>query len=227
MRSDLTAIYYTGNNLPERFERKMQENLLKALDGLPLLSVSQKPMLFGINILVGDIGRSHFNIYRQALKGAKHAKTKYIALCEDDILYSKEHFAHTPPDGVFSYNMSYWGIYTWVTPAVYSYKGRANLHSLICERDLFIEAMEERFKRWPIDDKINKDHWGEPGRYENFLGVKQQQRSEFYTEIPNIAFSHESALSFEGLGRRKKIGHMRAYDIPYWGKAEDIKHLYQ
>jgi len=227
MRSDLTAIYYTGNNLPERFDRKIQANLLKALDGLPLLSVSQKPMLFGINILVGEIGRSHFNIYRQALKGAKHAKTKYIALCEDDILYHKSHFEHVPSDGVFAYNMSVWGLYTWVTPALFSYKGRRNLSGLICERDLFINAMEERFKRWPDDTKTNKDLWAEPGKYERQLGVTIQQTEEFYSDIPNIAFSHETALSFEGLGKRKKIGHMRAYEIPYWGRADDIKNLYQ
>jgi hypothetical protein len=41
---------------------------------------------------MGDIGRSHLNIYRQILEGCKAATTKYVAMAEDDILYSESHF---------------------------------------------------------------------------------------------------------------------------------------
>lgn len=223
--NDITAIFYTANNVPQVFGNKLREVLLKSLNGIPLISVSQEPMDFGTNICIGKIGRSHINIYRQALMGAKEAKTKYIALTEDDILYGPEHFTYRPNNGIFAYNMSVWSIYTW-NDKVFSYKDRRNLHALVCERDLFIEAMEERFKKHPIDEKINLSVWAEPGKYESQLGVTVRNTELFYTDIPNIAFSHPTALGYLNLGERKRLGNLKVTALPYWGTIEEIKKLY-
>ena len=128
--NDLTVIYYTSNFIPDKFMEYTKHHLLKAAENTPIISVSQKPMNFGKNICVGNIGRSHLNIYRQALRGAKEAKTRYIAMAEDDVLYSPGCFTrHTPTPGVFAYNRNVWCIYTWVKPAVFSFKDRINLYS--------------------------------------------------------------------------------------------------
>lgn len=224
-KTNLTIIYYTANFISEKFLSFTQKQLLKALGDLPLISISQKPMHFGRNICIGAIGRSHLNIYRQALRGAKEAKTNYIALAEDDVLYAPGSFtSHTPTPGVFAYNQNVWCLYTWVSPAVFSFKDRINLHSLICERELFIAAMEERFAKWPIEAKIKIGHWAEPGKYEGkgHLEVTERLIEKFWSPIPSIAFSHQTALSFAGLGTRKKLGHLKALEIPYWGRAENI-----
>lgn len=225
--SDLTVIYYTANHISQLFARTIQHYLLGAIGELPLISVSQKPMNFGENICVGEIGRSHLNIYRQALIGAKAAKTKYIVLAEDDILYSPGHFKYRPSNGVFAYNMSVWSIYTWVRPPIFSYKDRRVLHSMICERDLFIEAMDERFNKYPNESKVNLGLWAEPGKYEDQLGVTVRQTEKFYTAIVNVAFSHETALAFGNLGTRKKLGNLRVTALPYWGSAEQVLSLYE
>lgn len=225
--NDITAIYYTANVIPNRFATTVQGFLVEALSGIPIISVSHLPMDLGLNLLFkGE--RSHFNIYRQALKGAKMAKTKYIALCEDDVLYSPEHFKRRPSDGKFAYNLACWSIFTWGEP-MFTHKGtvRRNLNSLICERDLFIEAMEERFAKYPSDRLTNKDNWAEPGKYEKLLGVTVRETEQFYTNPPNVVFSHQAALGFEALGERKRLGEFRAYDIPYWGDARDIRSLYE
>lgn len=227
MQNDITAIYYTANAIPKRFEKIIQDNLLKSLEDTPLISVSQKAIGFGThNIVVGDIGRSHINIYRQALLGVKRANTRYIALCEDDILYSPDHFTHRSSPGVFAYNMSVWSIYTWTNPPLFSYKDRRVLHSLICERDLFIEAMEERFAKYPDDSKVDLGLWSEPGKYERQLGVTERQTEKFFTDIANVAFSHETALAYNNLGTRKKLGDLRVTGLPYWGLAEDVVKYY-
>jgi hypothetical protein len=229
MRIETTIIYYTANHIPESFAGKIRANLLSIKGDLPLISVSQKPMDFGENLCVGDIGRSHLNIYRQALAGAKAAKTRYIALAEDDVLYSPEHFTfHVPNPGIFAYNMSVWALYTWNEPPIFSYKDRINLYSLICERELFIEAMEERFAKWPIDREINLSHWAEPGKYEgrSHLGVTERSIEYFYTDIPNVAFSHPTALSYGNLGTRKRLGKLQVTGLPYWGEAHEIIKLY-
>ena len=162
-----------------------------------------------------------------ALMGAKQAETKYIALCEDDVLYSEEHFKHRPiNDNIFAYNLAYWSIQTWGSP-LFSHKagGRRNLHSLICARDAFIEAMEERFNKYP-NGLQDISIWAEPGKYEKHLGVTERPTEEFYTNPPNIVFDHQTALSYRNLGRRKRLGEFRATELPYWGNAKEIRNLY-
>lgn len=215
--SDLTVVYYTASYAPENFLARLQFNLANVTKGLKERYVYQDK----------NVPRSHLNIYRNALIGAKSARTKYIALCEDDVLYHKSHFDYRPPDGVFGYNMNVWSIYTWVKPAIFSYKDRRNLSQLICERDLFIEAMEERFAKYTDDVTTPIERWAEPGKYEGLLGVTERKSAEFYSEMPNVAFSHETALSFLNLGKRKKLGNLKALEIPYWGKAEDVLKYYE
>lgn len=223
---NLTIIFYTANVIPEEFASKLRKNLWKVRKDLPIISVSHQPMDFGENIFMGNMGRSHLNIYRQALIGAKKATTKYIALAEDDVLYAPDHFhCYRPEPGIFAYNMNVWSLYTW-QPDIFSYKDRINLSGLICERELFIEAMEERFKRWPFDNQTPIRNWAEPGKYEKNLSVTIREKEEFYSDIANIAFSHPTALSYLHLGTRKRLGKLRATALPHWGSAEEIKNLY-
>ena len=225
---NLTCIYYTANVISDYFAENTRKQLLEASEGRPLISVSLKPIDFGDNLWT-DNERSHVNIYRQALIGAQAAETKYIALCEDDVLYSKEHFRYRPTTGRFAYNLGTWAVYTWQDPPMFNHKGggRINLNSLICERKLFIDAMEERFEKYPDETLVNTNLWAEPGKYERQLGVTVRETEVFYTNPPNIVFSHEDELSFAGLGVRKRLGELRATEIPHWGRAEKIMGLYK
>lgn len=215
--SDITAVYYSADTAPPEFVKVTHHTLLNALGAIPIVEVH----------LDDPAKRSHFQIYRQALQGAKQATTKYIALCEDDVLYSPDHFKYRPSPGKFAYNLAAWSIFTWTDPPMFTHKGtvRKNLNSLICERELFIEAMEERFQKYP-NDEADKNVWAEPGRYENKLGVTVRETEDFYTAIPNIVFSHPTELSYAGLGKRKRVGEFRALEIPHWGKASDIVRIY-
>ena len=216
--SDLTKVYYTANVIPEHFAKKVRQTLQYATDDY-IIAVSKKPIAFGENIVV-DTPRSHISIYRDALTGVKAAKTKYVALCEDDVLYSPAHFKHRPTDGVFAYNMSAWNIHPWDSVFHHKAGGRRNLNSLICERDLFIEAMEERFAKYP--EGTDPAVWAEPGKYEKNIGVTIRPTEVFYSNPPNIIFYHETALSYEHLAKRKRLGEFRAIEIQYWGRAEEI-----
>lgn len=216
--SDLTLIYYTANVIPDNFAKKVRQTLRDATDDY-IISVSKRPIDFGENIVVST-PRSHISIYRDALVGVRAAKTKYVALCEDDVLYSPAHFKHRPTDGVFAYNMSAWNVHPWENVFHHKAGGRINLNSLICERDLFIEAMEERFAKYP--DGTDPAVWAEPGKYEKNIGVTIRPTEAFYSNPPNIIFYHDTALSYEHLAKRKKLGEFRANEIPYWGRAEEI-----
>ena len=228
MNKNISIIYYTANKIPDSFADSVRKQLLKSANGIKIISVSQKSIDFGENICVGDIGQKTLNIYRQALIGAKKAKTKNIALCEDDVLYSAEHFDYIPEEDIFAYEKNVWLIYTWTKPPVFSYKGRRNLYGLVCNRELFIEAMEERFAKYP-DDKTAPACWGEPGRNEGrgHLKVTERKSDMFSSTVPCIAFSHPTALSYLNLGKRKRLGEELKSELPVWGKVEDVLKIYK
>lgn len=223
---DLTILYYTANFLKEPFATKVRDVLWKAKGDTHLISISQKPMDYGENIVV-DLPRAYLSIYKQILIGAKAATTEFVALAEDDCLYSSEHFTYRPPLDTFAYDMARWSIYSWTTPPIYSIKYRRSNSTMLCSRELLIRALEERFAKFPDESKINLSYFGEPGKYEHALGVTVQKSMEYTSTTPCVVFSHPEAIGYHYLGNRKRLGELKAYDIPFWGRADDmIKNFY-
>jgi hypothetical protein len=225
--NDLTVIYLTANRISEKFMDTMQTHLLNNIGvSTPLITVTKKHIPLGHNIITtGE--RSHVGIYRDALVGAKAATTRFIAIAEDDVLYSPEHFKKRPSSGRFAYNMTCWQLYTWQNPPIYSHSGRRNFGQLICERELFITALEERFAKYPDETKVNNAIWAEPGKYESQLGVTVRETEMFYTDPANIMFTHEDGLSMGTLGKKKRLSPIRAWDVPFWGRADKIIKMYE
>jgi hypothetical protein len=241
--NDLTIIYYTSNWLEEKnpyFLENTKKQLSKAAKDLPIVSVSHtKETGYGKQILMGNIGRSHLNIYRQILVGCKAAKTKFVAMAEDDILYSPEHFQFRdyikdPQDDIFYYDMNKVSLFTWTKPPLFSFRfKREVVNQLICNREFLIEALEERFKRveelkqagW-TEEKIIK-YFGDPGRYEAILGVTVRKTRQESCKNPSIVFSHEYAYGYEfNQGKKKRLGDLRIVELDGWGRAEDVLKLY-
>jgi len=251
--SDITAVYYTSNWLDDHnpyFLANTRKYLLKALDGIGMVIVSQKPTLFGpnsTNVVVGDIGRSHLNIYRQILEGCKAAKTTWVAMAEDDILYSWDHFRpqhaiKNMKEDTFYYDMNKVSLFTWSKPPIFSFRSkRMVVNHLIAPRQMLIDAMEERFARLEVlKEEVRRKHpeiedpernllkfWGDPGRYEDILGVTVRKTEQFYSWRPGIVFSHEEAYGYvDNQGKKKRHGDLRMIEICDWGRAEDIRKLY-
>lgn len=218
--NDLTVIFLTANKVPKKWAQFQKEKLLEAAGNYPIITMSKEPLDWGINVLqTGDYGVS--NIYFQLLKGAKTATTDYIAVAEDDILYPKEHFQHRPPEDSFAYNQNRFNIFTWGQPTFF-WKNRMTNSTLIAPRKLVIEALEERFKKYPID--TSTAIIGELGRafVENKFGLTPRKSVWFATEISIISIDHEYGIDHLAVTHRKRKGILQAYDIPYWGRAEDI-----
>lgn len=102
----VTVIYYTANTELEPFASNIRKRLLSVIGDLPLISVSQKPLDFGKNICVGEVGVNEFNEWRQVLIGCEEAKTPFILVAEADALYPPEYFDFIPPeiDKIYRYN---------------------------------------------------------------------------------------------------------------------------
>jgi hypothetical protein len=223
---DLTLIHYTANHLDKTnpdFARKIRTQIEMAAGDYPILSISHQPMDFGINFPVGDIGRSHLNIYRQLMMGAKLANTPFVAAVEDDVLYPASHFTtRRPPPNKFSYNLNGWGVNTWVRPGLYGYRCRAVINRLIAPRQLLVEALEERFDKYPDEAKVNLGNWGDLGRYEAKLGVTVREWEGFASPDPCVIFSHSEAFGYLSVGTRKSVGESPRSTLPLWGDAEDL-----
>lgn len=241
--NDLTIIYYTSNYLDETnpyFLENTRKQLAEAARGLPILSVSQKPIVNWSegkplpnhrNLCIGEIGLSHLNIYRQILIGCKEAKTQYVAMAEDDILYSWEHFnspRHYPHGDYFQYDMNKLSIFTWTKPPLFTFRhNRMVVNQLIAPRQYLIDALQERFDKYPDEKKVDLRIWGDPGRYENQLGVTIRATHTFMCTCPSIVFSHEHAYGYRfNQGKRKRLGDLRILEVPYWGRPEDVLKLF-
>ena len=219
--SDITIIMLTASRVPKKWAAVHKQKLIEAADGSPIITISREPLDWGQNI-IDTQEYTISNIYFQLLQGAKAATTEYIAVAEDDTLYPKEHFQFRPPEDSFAYNQNRFGVFRWSKTPTYFWKDRISNSTLIAPRKLAIEALEERFAKYPQGTPGGLT--GELGRsnIEDKLGVKRQKAIWFQTEISVVRIDHELGIDKLSQSHRKGMGILRAYDIPYWGKASDI-----
>ncbi len=221
MSKDLTVIYLSASALPDPFAEYVRDVLKEAIGDLPMISVSRKPLDFGINLL-DEEPKCLSNIYRQLLRAANVATTEFVAVAEDDCLYEKSHFTFfRPKPDEFAYDQNRFSLFTWGTP-MFSWRNRKSNSTLIAPRLLLIEALEERFAKWPdgTPDKIT----GEVGRsmVEKNMGITRRKSVEVFNDISVIFINHEYGSEERQRTHRKSYGPIRAYDIAHWGKASDI-----
>lgn len=207
--NDLTLLFVSAGKLPDKWVAFHKEQL----DKLP----------YPIIHLRDEVKMGEEMIYKRMLEGAKRASTAYVAVIEDDVLYPPEHFVYRPKTDEFAYNQHRWALFTW-GPPTYSWRNRKSNCSLIAPRELLIEALEERFKKWP-------NGWpyvGEVGRerIEKSLGVTMRKSVEWHSKVGLVQINHKNASEDRQSRHWKELGPVRAFDIPVWGRAEDlIKHF--
>jgi len=227
---DLTILYITASEMPQKWMDFQLSHLVKSIGDTPIISVSRKPMDLGIN-LIDNEEKSYWNIYKQMLRASKEATTLFVAMAEDDTLYTLQHFRDfRPPVDAVSYNRSRWSLFSW--DPIYCIRQRISNCSLIAPRDLLIEALTERDKKWPngAPDNIT----GEIGRpdVERKLKVTPRKSVEWYSRGPIVQLNHPIGTDKGDYGKDKgrhmvkKHGQIQAYDIPYWGKALEVIKYY-
>ena len=218
---DLTIIYLTASKIPQKFAEYQRKILKEAAGDYPIISLSREPLDFGTNVL--QVGPKCMDtIYREMLRGAKLATTPYVAVAEDDTFYPKEHFNFfRPPMDTFAYNQNRFSLFTWGTPT-YNWRNRKANTTLIAPRELLIEALEERFKKYP--EPIPERLVGELGRpmVERNLKVTLRNSVEVFSEVSVIQVNHDYGSDDRAKRHRKALGPIKAYDMPHWGKAEDL-----
>jgi len=224
---DITIIFLTINRVPEKWAAFHKEKLLEAAGDHPIITVSRKPTDIGIN-LIDEEPLSSSNIYWQLLRAAKQATTPFIGQAEDDTLYTKDHFnCYRPEMDTFAYNLTRWSLYTWGVPT-FSWRHSPAGASLIAPREKLIEVLEERFAKF--NGFIPTEYCSELAfrTWEKQHGFRQEKYAEFYSVDPIIQVNHDY-FSFQNDGaaavakrHKKRMGFMRAFDIPVWGRADEL-----
>jgi hypothetical protein len=213
LRYDLTIIYYTSNREKPEFESYIRNQIAKQSFKLhiPIISVSHKPIDFGRNICVGDVGLSDYNIYRQMQIACLEAKTKYVCTAEADCLY--------PPTGYFDFKpLSNWtaGHYTnlyilWKGSHIFNQKA-FSLCGLFSNRKFLLS----RFPR----SITPKYQWRPNHKPRHPLFYKWHDWISFDSDIAIINCKTEEGMRIKSgvntEGRPQK-------ELPYWGKAIDLE----
>lgn len=214
MKDLFTIVYYTSNRENESFENKIREKLLANCGDVPIISVSQKPINFGKNICVGDVGISNQNVFRQLQIGAKAAITPFIISAEADCLYPPDYFQYVPTE----INECWRNTNVWILGVGGRgfYRKRYSEFSQICGREYLIES---------IDDYLEgKGMWNpilEHGKYEKRLFGKRRWK---FFELKNPTISIKT---YDGMHlKTSTMAGTEVEELPYWGKAEDILKLY-
>ena len=211
------------------------EKMLEAIGDYPLITISREQMdLPGIQLRQTE-EQSHNNIFKQMLVGAKIATTPYIAMVEDDMLYSRDHFFLRPPLDTFGYNWNRWVLFTWGEPT-FSFKRRICNGCSILPRLETIDALEERFAKWKELPHLLAGELGY-AKVEKGLGVKVRKFMPMYSKTPVVQIQHtygtpgigranpdplRDTLDLEARKIRRRHGMIRAYEIPHWGRAEEL-----
>jgi hypothetical protein len=215
--NDLTVIFLTANKVPEQWAEYHKQVLLDAIGDTPVISISFKPMDFGTNLIQTDYCIT--NIYRQILRGAELATTPYVAIVEDDTLYPEKHFEFRPPDGKYGFNLSRWCIQGWRRPewAFFYLKSKPANGAMIAPRELLVRELKGRFASDPNLSLVKNIK--EVGRIGGWVG--------FYTNVPIIAFHHQTSVDPFQQRKRKSLEPIKAYALPSWGTATEVRNKWK
>jgi len=218
---DLTVILCTPNKVPKAWAEYHKNMLLRAIGDTPVITISRIPLDWGTNLIQEGYGLT--NLYYQVLRGAELATTPYIATVDDDTLYPAEHFRFRPPLDCFSYNLHRWHLFTWGNP-FYFHKPLPGGGLMIAPRELAVKALRIRFL------ELNEESKQLPKHLSHELGTRRDARYadkgkwiKFYTSVGVVSFYHEKSVDVLNQTRRKKAWPIQAFDIPFWGKAQDIR----
>ena len=192
-------IYYTHNILEESMFSIVQKQILKA--GLPIVSVSLKPINFGQNIVL-DLKPGVITMFRQILTALEASTSDVIFFCEHDVLYHPSHFDFEPSrNDVFYYNVNVW---RWLFPEnlAVAYGGSKSVSGMCGYRQLLLDHYRLRMKIIEENGFENgrNPRWArmmgyEPGKPKRKGGISDIPYETWRSPYPNIDIRHKGAIT--------------------------------
>ena len=211
MRNDVTVIYYTSSREKSEFEAKIRQKLLDVMGDLPLISVSQRPLIgFGKNICVGEQPFCDATAHRQLLIGLQEAKTPFVLAAESDCLYPPEYFTFVPTELDKAYRYGDVRIlFSWIGPNTQGkfWKKPYCEGAQMCGREYWIKAIEYALR------KVHGWEKRRPG-----IVFNSGLQYSWVSENAVISCKTTDALrKFAGVTKESSD------ELPYWGSAESLR----
>lgn len=212
--NDVTIVYYSANKEKPELEKLVTDNILKVSNGLPIISVTQKPMDFGRNICVGELPWCDKSAFTQLLTALREVKTTFAIATESDVLYPPEYFTFVPPteDNAYRYD-NVWILHAWHGPRN---KG------LFWKKDFSEGAQMCGVKHWisRLESVMDKFVDVGGGRIPTPRVFRSGKTYSWSGVAPVISLKTEQGL-------RKWTG-VRSEDeavttLPYWGDATELR----
>ena len=216
-------VYYTNNSPEEKLFKTCQRQLNRCMEEwhFPIYAISQKPIDFGINIVM-DLESSVLSLFTQILKGVQECKTDVILLIEHDLFYHPSHFDFTPAlDDHFYFNQNFWNVSSVDGKAVYYIH---NDVSMVCAKR---ELMLKHYTK--VVDFITKNGFKHSLGYSPPKALPREERVGHYTTyrsaVPDVNIRHPNAFTRQRMTKDQFRAESSCRDwtesdgVPGWGKT--------
>lgn len=156
-------IYYTDSQLDPEIAEPCRKNLLRAAQEIPIISISQEPLDFGVeNICVGRLKRKIQSMDKQIMCGCQNLSDyDYVFLCEHDVMYHPSYFSVLPYDqSRWLFNLNRW--FYWPGDGVCCKDKRCNRRTLsqaVMTKKQLVEAYIQRGKTWNDRSVPSRLYW--------------------------------------------------------------------
>lgn len=215
--NDTTLIYYSSNKEVPEFEQKIKNNILKHCGDLPIISVTQKSINFGKNIVVGDVGASGFNMFRQVQIALKEAKTKFVTSIEADCVYPPDYFKFIPSKADKCYRNK--NLYVMAQYREYFFKKEEGAtHAQVVGREFYLNTLNRLFKdapKWSVEEK----NFPKERTHNKQDDIFTKDEIKYYeTENPVIQIKTSHSMRHYTHSDR-----VPRFALPFWGRGEDFR----
>jgi hypothetical protein len=217
---DATLIYYSSNREKPEFEQRIRNCILENCGGLPIISVTQKLIDFGRNIVVGDVGVSGFNMFRQVQIACREAKTRFVVSVEADCVYPPDYFSWEPPRDDVCYRDR--NLYVMAQHRKYFYyKPGGATHAQVVGRKFYLDILDKLFEGEPVWS-VEQRNFPKEKFHQKREDVFTDKQIEFY-ETMNPVVQIKTSQSMRHYTESIRVP---VVELPYWGRGADFREKY-
>ena len=183
-------IFYTDNQLNLKIAHRVQRQLKRI--GLPIVSVSLKPMTFGKNTCL-PLKRGHLTMFKQILTALEASTADIVYFCEHDVMYHTAHFDFVPENAeTFYYNTNVWKIRDdnlalWVDNC-------RQVSGICVHRLAAIQHYRERIA-YVEEHGFQRKMGFEPGTHDRVAFPTRFTSSAWQAKYPNLDIRHNNNLT--------------------------------
>ena len=183
-------IFYTDNRLNLKIAHRVQRQLKRI--GLPIVSVSLKPMTFGKNTCL-SLKRGHLTMFKQILTALEASTEDIVYFCEHDVMYHTAHFDFVPENAeTFYYNTNVWkirddGLALWVNNC-------RQVSGSCVHRLTAIQHYKERIA-YVEEHGFQRKMGFEPGTHDRVAFPTRFTSSAWEAKYPNLDIRHSGNLT--------------------------------